>query len=517
METSEVIAGTQIRLSGAPKSKLDGFGSVQDGVRYAIYAVALGVSISTWFIALRAPLWLDETLSFFVIKGGFSEILPRQGWPGVPAYPYLLWLWVKMAGTGEIALRISSVLTMLGAVYLLYRSARELFEWDVAVIAAVVFCLHPVIVSESIDVRPYACAALAITSSIFALVRLRRNNSNWLAALFGLSAACIIYFQFLFVVILPALVICFFAVKVGDRKARWRQLGVALITFALAFLPVIPGLQYMFHTSSIHVFDVAPAFWELRGTLALRQPTLIIAGIVLIAGATRRLDLQSRLDGRTILFCGSLALVPILILYGVSVGTSIHIFVPRYRVVAVPGIALCWAYIVSRIDSRALRLLLCTALVAATAYHSFRSPSSQIHNYTWKYALAVAEKSASADNAPVLICSDLPESDHMPMPVGSAVKDSAIFAPLSYYQLSVPVVPLPRALNDEAIQAGSQFLREAAKRHQRFLALAYEPSYATLDWLARNAEGTHRVHELGIFGRVKVLEFTPRTPAEPSL
>jgi hypothetical protein len=80
----------------------------------------------------------------------------------------------------------------------------------------------------------------------------------------------------------------------------------------------------------------------------------------------------------------------------------------------------------------------------------------------------------------------------------------------------VPVVPLPRALNDEAIQAGSQFLREAAKRHQRFLALAYEPSYDTLDWLASNAEGTHSVHELGIFGRVEVLEFIPRTSAEPS-
>ena len=52
---------------------------------------------------------------------------------------------------------------MLGAVYLLYRSARELFDWDVAVIAAVVFCLHPIVNSESIDVRPYAFAALAIT------------------------------------------------------------------------------------------------------------------------------------------------------------------------------------------------------------------------------------------------------------------------------------------------------------------------------------------------------------------
>ena len=394
--------------------------------------------------------------------------------------------------------------------------ARELFDWDVAVIAAIVFCLHPIVYSESIDVRPYAFAALAITSSIFALVRLRHNNSNWLAALFGLSAACIVYFQFLFVVILPALVLCFFAVKVGDRKTLWRQLGVALVTFALAFLPVIPGLQYMFHTSGVHVYAVAPAFWQLRSTLAPGLAALCLAASLLIAGVARRLDLRSLPEGRTILFCGSLALVPILILYGVSMGTSIHIFLARYCIVAVPGIALCWAFLVSRIDSRALRLLFCTALVAATAYHSFGSPSSRVHNYTWKYALGVAEKSASADNAPVLICSDLPESDHMPMPVGSAIKDSALFAPLSYYQLSVPVVPLPRSLNDEAIQTGSQFLQQAAQRHERFLALAFEPSYQTLDWLASNAKGTHRVQELGIFDGVKVLEFIPRTPAEHS-
>lgn len=141
-------------------------------------------------------------------------------------------------------------------------------------------------------------------------------------------------------------------------------------------------------------------------------------------------------------------------------------------------------------------------------------PLFRVHNYTWKYALDVAEKNASAGNAPVLICSDLPESDHLPMPVGAAIKDSALFAPLSYYHLSVPVVPLPRALNDEAIQAGSQFLQEAKQRHERFLALAFEPSYNTLDWLASNTEGSHRVHELGVFDRIKVLEFIPRASAE---
>lgn len=516
MKSPDVLPEVQAETFGTPRARPELFPAIQDGRAYVIYALLLTLAISTWFVAIRAPLWLDETVSFFVVKGGFSEILSRQGWPGVPAYPYILWLWVKAVGTDELALRISSVLAMLGTVYLLYRSARELFDSDVAVIAAIVFCLHPIIVSESIDVRPYAFAALAIACSIFVLVQLRHNDSNWLAALFGLSAAFIVYFQLLFVVILPAFVFCFFTIKAGRTEILWRQFSVALATFALAFLPVVPGLRYMFHTSGVHVYAEAPAFWQLRGTLAPARVAVCLAATLLIAGAMRRLDLQRLREGRAFLFCGSLVLVPILTLYFVSIGTSMHIFLDRYCIVAVPGIALCWAWVVSLINSRTLRLLFCTALVAVAAYHSFRSPSSRIHNYTWKFALEAAEKSASADNAPVLICSDLPESNYMPMPVGSAIKDSALFAPLSYYQLGVPVVPMPRALNAEAIQAGSQFLQEAARRHERFLALAFEPSYETLDWLASNAEKTHRAREVGIFDRVKVLEFTPRTPPENS-
>lgn len=510
MEASDILSETQAEAPGARWGP-EGFRSVQDVALYAMYALALAVSISTWFIAIRAPLWLDETISVFVIKGGFSEILSRQGWPGVPAYSYLLWLWTKAMGWGEITLRTSSILTMLGAVFLLYRSARQLFGWDSAMVAAVIFCLHPVVFVESIDVRPYAFAALAINSSILALVHLRHNNSNWLAALFGLSAACIVYFHFLFAVILPALAICFFALKVGPRRTQWRQLGIAIGVFALAFLPVIPGLQYMFHTSGIHVFDDPPTLAELGQVLAQEPPAAVLAVTLLIAAATRRLDLQSPLKAWPILLCTSLALVPILILYAVSAETSLHIFVFRYWLVAIPGVALCWALAVSRIHSRALRLMLCMAVVAVTAYHYFSSPSSKIHNYTWKYALEFIEKNASATATPVLICSDLPESDYMPMPAASAVKDSAIFAQLSYYQVSLPVVALPRSLNDEAMQIGSQFLQQAAQRHERFLALAFEPSYDTLDWLATNSAATHNVRELGVFDGVKVLEFVPRS------
>jgi uncharacterized membrane protein len=510
LEASEITPDNRVEASGVHEAQPGRFRALRPVHLYVFYALALGVSISMWFLAIRAPLWLDETVSFYVIKGGFSKILVRQGWPGVPAYSYFLWLWTKAMGTSEIALRMSSVLPMLGAVYLLYRSARDLFDWDVAMIAAVVYCLHPIVIPESIDVRPYALAAVAITSSIFALLRLRHNRSNWLAALFGFSAACIVYFQILFVVILPALAICFLLLKVRERLISWQQLGVALVVFVLAFLPVIPGLQYMLHTSGIHVFAAAPKLSELVQVLAQKRSAYVLAVTILIAASARRIDLKRPLKPWPVLLCISLALVPILTLYTVSRETSIHVFVGRYRLVAAPGVALCWALILSRIDSRALRLLFCTAIVAVTAYHYFTTPSSRMHNYTWKYALEFAEKNASADNAPVVICSDLPEADYLPMPVGSAVKDSPIFTPLAYYQLTVPVVPLPRSLNDEAIRAGSQFLREAAQRHERFLALAFESSYKTLDWIASNTAATYDVHELGVFDGVKTLEFVPR-------
>jgi hypothetical protein len=511
LEVSRTILEDQIEGSANPQTQAGSLQSIQGPVQRSLYAISLAASISIWFFAIRAPLWLDETISYWQIHAGFGRISSRQGL-SFPAYSYILWLWTKATGTGTISLRVSSILAMLGSVYLLYRTARELFDRDVAIIAAVVFCLHPIVIFASIDVRSYAFAALTITSSIFALVCLRRNTSNWLAAFFGLSAASIVYFHLLFVVILPALAICFLTLIARDRETFWRRLGVMLIAFCLAFLPVIPNIQYMFHTSGTHVFAEAPKLAELRSTLALgKWPSFVLAGTVLVAAATRRLDLESRLEGWTTLLCASLALVPILILYGVSVGTSIHVFLFRYKLVAVPGIALCWALVVSRIDSRALRLVFCMAIVAAVVYHDLSSPSSKVHGYTWKYALESVEKNASADGAPVLICSDFPESDYMPMPVGSAIKDSNIFAPLTYYKLSVPVVPLPRALNDEAVRISAQFLHQAAKRHQRFLALAFLPSYGSLNWISENARGTHYVRQLGVFDGIKVLEFIPRT------
>ncbi len=140
--------------------------------------------------------------------------------------------------------------------------------------------------------------------------------------------------------------------------------------------------------------------------------------MVFILAAAFRKRLNVKPDGWTVLLCTSVALFPLVILFVLSVGTSVHVFVPRYRLGAVPGIALCWALVVSWISSRALRLLFCIALVVVAACVCFTAASFDHHMYSWKDALAFAEKNASADGAPVLICSDIPEADYMRMPTG---------------------------------------------------------------------------------------------------
>ncbi len=99
----------------------------------------------------------------------------------------------------------------------------------------------------------------------------------------------------------------------------------------------------------------------------------------------------------------------------------------------------------------------------------------------------------------------------MRMPSGPAIAESGILPPLSYYQLTVPVTPLPRTLNAETRRAAAQFLQQEAEHHQRFLAMAFAQSYETLDWLATYAKERYAAKELGEFEGVRVVEFRPRS------
>ena len=476
-----------------------------------IYTLALLVALSLWLLPVRAPLWLDETVSYWGIAGGFTQIWARSvETASFPAYFYILWLTKAVFGAKEIVLRIPSILAMAAATYVFYRCARELFARDVAMIATLVFILDNRIWFAAIDVRPYPFAMLVTVVAILGYIRWSKTKKTSDAALLGVASAAVFYFHYLFgVCIVAAFVVAYFTDRWRSLSTERRQLGIAVSCFAVLMLPVWPRIWHLSETRSTHTFADAPSFAVFLQAIGREFVPFVFVSTLVVAVLMRKVSTPDRRRLRQFVMCAALALAPALILYIVSVTTPMHLFVNRYEAVVVSGIALAWAWSFSLIDSRLLRVLGCAALVTCFAYQRFSSPMARDHSYSWKYALQVADANAGVDGAPVVICSDFPEADFQDMPTGPP-SESSLFAPLSYYKVQSTVVPLPRALNEQAQLIGRSFVSQAASNHQRFLAVCYQPSYLTLDWLVSMTSGTHVAHWLGDFHGVRVFEFDPR-------
>src|SRR5580704_12884492 len=73
------------------------------------YGVVIAASVSIWLLAIRAPFWTDETLSYWQIAGGFKQIWSRSVQANYfAAYAYILWLTKTLFGSTETVLRIPS-------------------------------------------------------------------------------------------------------------------------------------------------------------------------------------------------------------------------------------------------------------------------------------------------------------------------------------------------------------------------------------------------------------------------
>jgi hypothetical protein len=476
-----------------------------------VYPASLLASLSIWFLAIRAPLWLDETLAYWQVSGGFAKVWTRSAlMPSSIGYLYTLWLAKSILGSSEIALKIPSTLAMLGAVYFLFRAARVLFDREFAVLSCIFFCLEYNVVFAATDARPYAFALLATNLAIFAFVVWMTGQQMHQAILFGVAAAGILYFHYLFGAILPAFALYYLAVRYRSIKADLRQLAAVLVAFILVALPLIFRVLSLYQTKVTHVVQELhhPVLAALNTLVPLQ--TLIGFGVALfVAALVRKVKLPGRDCFPAGLLCLLLAVVPVSVLFGVSAVTPVHLVIPRYLTVVAPGSALTWALLTSRIDSRLLRQIFCVGLVGLTVFQCFSSPISRQHELNFKRAHALVNANVGKDKVPVLVCSAFIESNFEPMPTDRTSED-ALLSQISYYPIDAPVFMLPMDLNDEAMRIASQTALAAAQRGERFLLVAGPTSYPTAKWLAAYVRGGFTARLLGEFdGEIIVVEFRP--------
>ncbi len=479
-----------------------------------VYPIALLASLSIWFLAIRAPLWLDETLAYWQVSGGFAKVWTRSAlMPSSIGYLYTLWLAKSIFGSSEIALKIPSTLALLGAVYFLFRIASELYDRETAFLACIFFALTDNVVFAATDARPYAFSLLAANIATFAFVRWMTGHQMRQAILFGAAAAGILYFHYLFGAMLPAFAIYYFVARGRFIKQDLRQLLAVLASFTLFSIPLIYRVASLYHTRESHVVQAMrhPLLIALN-TLAPLQLLVGFVITVFLAALVRKIKLPDREDYPAILLGPLLALVPIAVFFAVGAATPVHLLIPRYLTVIAPGSALTWALLVIQIDSPVLRRLFCVGLVALTVYETYSSPLSRLHEINFKRAHAIVNANIAQDggkgNVPVLVCSAFIESDYEPMPTDRGA-ENALFSQISYYPLHAPVVMLPMDFDDQTTRVASQAVLAAAQRGQRFLIVAPPTSYPTVKWLLDYTGDGFTNRMLGEFDQTIVVEFRP--------
>jgi mannosyltransferase len=142
-------------------------------------------------------LWLDETVTYWIIEGGYAKIFARAaGPPGQsPIYYLVAWLAQLADGNNVAILRLPSLIAMIAAAWLLYKLAERLFDAETAPLATLVFVCSEQVAFEAADARPYALGLCLLTASCLMLVRWLDTGRPHYGAGYSLLIGLTIYAQ----------------------------------------------------------------------------------------------------------------------------------------------------------------------------------------------------------------------------------------------------------------------------------------------------------------------------------
>lgn len=341
--------------------------------------VALGAGAR--FVA-DSPLWLDEALSAGIAAlepGEVIDALGRDGHP--PAYYLLLHGWMRLVGTGDVAVRALSGILSIGALPLVFVAGRRRGGPVVGTIAVAVLALSPFAIRYGSEARMYSLVMVEVLVGWLLVDDLREGRpASWRApALAATSGALLLthYWGMFLVAATVAVAAAAWWRAAGDAPAR-RALAVVIVALGaggLALVPWLPTLaDQLGHTGTPWAPPTRPTAAvgaTLRdvsaGPLDDGVAAAVLVGVLALLGLAGRRTGDGRVEliARTVPTVRAEALVAALTLgSGASVAyLGGSTFATRYAAVVVPLLALVVAAGVAVLSPEVLR----TGALAALA------------------------------------------------------------------------------------------------------------------------------------------------------
>lgn len=200
-------------------------------------------------LLITRGLWVDEASSVAQAEMGFHAMLHNLRTTDVhpPLYFSLLWLDIRLFGSGELAVRLPSIAAGVALVPALYAAGRDLYDRRAGIVAAGLAAFAPQPVWYSQEARMYALFMLFAVIAVWGQVRVLRRGRPRDWVLYTAAATALAWTQY-FGLLLVALQQAVFALAAWRRPAtRGPLLRSWAVAGAVAFVLVAPLVPFAYH------------------------------------------------------------------------------------------------------------------------------------------------------------------------------------------------------------------------------------------------------------------------------
>ena len=227
--------------------------------------VLAGIVLRFW---TRSALWLDEVQSVNIARLPLDRLvtgLRQDGSP--PLYYLLLYIWERLFGIGDLAVRTLSGLFALATLVLAWFAGRRIGGNRVAWITLLVFASSPYAIRFATEARMFALVMMLVLAGYLALRRVLEQPSWPRIVVLAVVSTLLLYTHYwaLFLVVPVALGLIVLAWRTRGtpeaRPARCALLGLGLAV--AAFLPWVPVLSYQLQHTGTPWGNPAPPWYGL--------------------------------------------------------------------------------------------------------------------------------------------------------------------------------------------------------------------------------------------------------------
>ena len=420
--------------------------------REKIYLSLICILFIVFFIpTMRQSLGLDETVTYWVVKNGFWDLVYRtvhyQGWS--PFYFFIVWCFIQILGNAEWVLRLPSLLSLILACFFLYQLCLVLFdrEWAFFSIICFICLLQLPATYVGRDARPYGLAMMLSILSVLCFIKWLQNSRARYQIAYIIASTATCYAHILFTPILFIHLCYYLMFKEDNSKVSFRKLTLTLFIIAGCILPNIYQLILLFEKRKLYSFGLKPGIMDLiTAWFPITLFLLLIVGICIsfIVSFTIRRKGNIKIDricSKRFLFVLIWFFFPAFFFFIISKISGSSILINRYICWSYPAIALVVAGLLRTIDNNVSRLIAILLFpIVLILSNIFYYPTPMVED--WKSATSYINRSDIAESRPILVWPGLIESrnekwsdDHE--------KREYLIAPFSYYTLQRKVILLP--------------------------------------------------------------------------